>query len=95
MQKRNWKSREEHFRKKQLEEDRKNGVVAAATDEEGNDINPHIPQYISDAPWYLGFEGPTLTHQKGKAFDEKFVGTRNWYKRGLKKVWAAASQGAQ
>jgi hypothetical protein len=45
-----WKTRDDHRKAKELEEARKAGTAAPETDEDGNAINPHIPQYISQAP---------------------------------------------
>lgn len=63
------RSREDWKKAKELEEARKLGQAPAEVDEEGKDINPHIPQYISTTPWYYGAAGPTLKHQK--VFDDK------------------------
>jgi len=47
------------FRKaRELEEARKAGLAPAERDEDGKEINPHIPQYMAAAPWYLNTTGP-------------------------------------
>jgi hypothetical protein len=43
---------------------RKSGAIEPERDAEGNEINPHIPQYMASAPWYLNASGPGLKHQK-------------------------------
>lgn len=46
-----WPSNTSDYRKqKELEEARKQGRLAPEKDAEGNDINPHIPEYIKNAP---------------------------------------------
>ncbi|KAK7109739.1 hypothetical protein V1264_013728 [Littorina saxatilis] len=57
-------SREDWKKMKELEEARKAGTAPAMKDEEGKDINPHIPQYIMQAPWYFGANTATLRHQR-------------------------------
>jgi pre-mRNA-processing factor SLU7 len=79
-------SREEYRKQKELEELRKAGNAMPEVDESGKDINPHIPKYMVDVPWYVTYDHskPTLKHQrhheeqKGPALD----GMEKWYQRG-------------
>ncbi|CDY08991.1 BnaC01g31000D [Brassica napus] len=77
-----FKSREEHRKQQELEEARKAGLAPAEMDEDGKEINPHIPQYMSSAPWYLNADKPSLKHQRKWKVDPNY--TKSWYDRGAK-----------
>ncbi|KAK7391737.1 hypothetical protein VNO78_20158 [Psophocarpus tetragonolobus] len=77
-----FKSREDHRKQLELEEARKAGLATAEVDEDGKEINPHIPQYMSSAPWYLNAEKPSLKHQRKWKSDPNY--TKSWYDRGAK-----------
>jgi pre-mRNA-processing factor SLU7 len=55
---------------KELEEMRQAGTAPPAIDSEGKTINPHIPQYVSDAPWYVDSGKVGLQHQYRKNTEE-------------------------
>ncbi|XP_054717231.1 pre-mRNA-splicing factor SLU7-like [Uloborus diversus] len=79
------RSREDWRKAKELEEARKAGNAPAAVDEDGKDINPHLPQYISTAPWYFGAKTATLKHQRPQPDKlTEFSKISDEYVRGLK-----------
>ena len=53
-----------HKARKELEEARKAGLLPPEQDAAGNLINPHIPEFMAKAPWYLNQAGPGLQHQR-------------------------------
>ena len=84
----NFVSRDEYKAKKALEEARKAGKVPAERDEEGKEINPHMPKYIIDAPWYLNQNQPSLKHHKFKEEKEK-ISMDSYFIKGQKLVKTA------
>ncbi|KAK1407616.1 hypothetical protein QVD17_39236 [Tagetes erecta] len=65
-----YKSQKDHRKQKELEEARKAGLAPAEVDEDGKEINPHIPRYLSSAPWYLNAKTPSLKHQRKRNSDQ-------------------------
>ena len=80
-----WVGKDAWKKKKELDEARKAGTVEAEKDESGKDINPHIPLYISRAPWYLNKDIPTLSHQRPqKSEEQSSLGLKEGIKKGAK-----------
>ncbi|ORX40071.1 putative mRNA processing-related protein [Kockovaella imperatae] len=75
-------SREDFRRQKDLDAARKAGTAPAAVDAEGKSINPHIPEYITRAPWYADTGAPSLAHQRYQPKEK--TGLDDWYDRGAK-----------
>lgn len=90
-----FRSREEYKRQKELEEARKAGRAAPALDEDGKDINPHIPQYIADAPWYVTRPGSgvSLKHQRDTRPPAPVSSLDTWHVRGVAAPAAAGAAG--
>jgi hypothetical protein len=60
-------TKEERLKAKERAEAQKNGTLTPDVDADGNAINPHVPKFIADAPWYMAEETggkASLRHQK-------------------------------
>jgi hypothetical protein len=60
-------TREERIKAKEREEAQKDGRIKPDVDAEGNEINPHVPSFIADTPWYIADDlggKASLRHQK-------------------------------
>ncbi|KAL6583721.1 hypothetical protein OROMI_003010 [Orobanche minor] len=80
-----FKSRKDRRKQLELEEARKAGLVPAEVDEDGNQINPHIPQFMASAPWYYPeAERPSLKHQRKWKRKSDPNSNKSWYDRGAK-----------
>ncbi|CAK90691.1 unnamed protein product (macronuclear) [Paramecium tetraurelia] len=58
-------------------------LMQITNDEDGREINPHMPQYIINAPWYLKESTPSLKHQRIRK-QQNTSTFDNWYQRGSK-----------
>lgn len=60
------------------------GELPPEIDKDGNLVNPHIPEFMAKAPWYLT-QQTGLAHQrlsKGAAADQSLLGMESYYRRG-------------
>lgn len=77
-------SREQYRQAQELDKARKAGQVPAAVDvETGKEINPHIPHYIAQTPWYYNTTGQTLIHQHSTLKKPLDINAE-WYTRGAR-----------
>ncbi|CAO3654143.1 unnamed protein product [Mucor fragilis] len=87
-------TKEEYRQAKDLDAARKAGTAPAEVDDEGREINPHTPQFMLKAPWYVDNGKVSLKHQRApeKRKGPKFTEEDNfWYARG-KRAGPAATK---
>ena len=60
-------TREERRKASERAEAQKDGSIKPDLDVDGKEINPHVPKFIADAPWYASDDTSgkaSLRHQK-------------------------------
>jgi pre-mRNA-processing factor SLU7 len=60
-------TKEERRKAKEREEAQKEGRIKPDIDADGKEINPHVPSFIADAPWYVADDSigkSSLRHQR-------------------------------
>ena len=84
-------SREEYRKQREEEEARRAGEAVPLRDENGNEMNPHIPSFITKAPWYADTGAPSLAHQRLRENENAapHLKLNEWYDRGAKSGPAA------
>jgi len=78
-------NREAYRQKKELDELRKVGAIAPEVDEDGFLINPHMPQYMAQKPWYIDDGKSGLGHQRLQKTQDTFAKIGEIIQKGLKK----------
>lgn len=77
-------SREEYRKEREQEAARRAGEAVPLKDDQGNEINPHIPSFITKAPWYADTGAPSLAHQRLQEDTSPHLKLNEWYDRGAK-----------
>jgi hypothetical protein len=87
-------TRAERIRLKEEAEAKKDGSGKLDVDADGKEINPHVPKFIADVPWYVAEDTggkASLRHQRhgGLGQDRHGMDVEGWYPRGQRKGPAA------
>ena len=73
-------TREERIKAKEREQAQKEGKIASDPSADGKEINPHVPQFIANAPWYMADDSggkASLSHQKYLTSQGKLTSSRH------------------